>query len=96
MPIAAADNALHPVRSARHYSGLELASFQVTADFAKGVPAGKNLASRVNPVAQGVWELKLARPITDLAKGKRTVAVMDKQGNISRIERTFSAIASRP
>ncbi len=35
----------------------------------------------------GVWELKLARAITELSAGKLTVAVKDRQGNVTRIER---------
>jgi hypothetical protein len=42
-----------------------------------------------------VWELKLGKPITDLAKGKLTVSVKDRQGNVSRIERTFSVGAAK-
>jgi hypothetical protein len=40
-------------------------------------------------VHEGVWQLKLATPITDLPKGQLTVSVKDKQGNVSRIERTL-------
>jgi hypothetical protein len=71
-------------------SGLDLKSFAVTADFAlDGVPAGTNLAPRFRPVAQGVWELRLARPLSALERGRLTVSVRDHQGNLSRIERTF-------
>ena len=74
-----------------YYSGLDLDSFTVTADFlVDGVPAGQNLASRFKPASHGVWELALAKPVTGLPKGKLTVSVKDRQGNISRIERTFS------
>jgi hypothetical protein len=55
-----------------------------------GTPAGTNLASKFKLKTQGVWELPLAKPITDLAKGKLTVSVKDRQGNVARIERTFS------
>ena len=37
----------------------------------------------------GVWEWTLARPLTDLPKGKLTVSVKDRQGNLTRIERTI-------
>jgi hypothetical protein len=74
-----------------YYSGLDADSFEVTADFpVDGVEAGKNLAAKFKPKSDGVWELKLARPITDLERGKLTVSVKDRQGNTSRIERTFS------
>ena len=74
-----------------YYSGLECASFEVVADFpVDGTAAGEDLAARFTRVAKGVWELKLAKPITDLPKGKMTVSVKDRQGNVSRIERRFS------
>jgi hypothetical protein len=74
-----------------YYTGLDMKSFEVVADFAlDGVPAGQNLASKFRPKSQGVWELPLAQPLTDLKRGTIIVAVRDRQGNTSRIERTFS------
>jgi hypothetical protein len=74
-----------------YYTGLEMDSFQVIADFpVDGTQAGKNLASKFKPKAQGVWELQLTRPIQQLRKGKLSVSVKDRQGNIASIERTFS------
>src|SRR5262249_17344956 len=53
-----------------YYSGLDADSFEVIADFpVDGVEAGKNLAPKFKPKSEGVWELKLTRPITDLARG---------------------------
>ena len=52
--------------------------------------AGQNLASKFQAKSPGVWEWTLARPVTDLPKGKLTVSVRDRQGNVTRIERTFS------
>jgi hypothetical protein len=72
-------------------SGLDMKTFRVTADFAiDGVAAGENLAERFRPKSQGVYELRLDKPVTKLARGRVTVSVADKQGNISRVERTFS------
>jgi hypothetical protein len=72
-------------------SGLDLDTFQVTADFRlDGVPAGKNLARKFQPKGDGVWELRLAAPLAAVARGKLTIAIKDRQGNTSRIERTFS------
>jgi hypothetical protein len=74
-----------------YFSGLDLDSFRVTADFAiDGVPAGTNLAAKFKAKTQGVWEWKLAKPITGLARGRMVVSVKDRQGNIGRIERTFA------
>jgi hypothetical protein len=73
------------------YTGIDPESLTVTADFAiDGVPAGENLAAKFQPISEGVFELKLATPITDLATGALTTSIKDRQGNITRIERTFS------
>src|SRR5262245_6158268 len=76
-----------------YYTGLDMDSFLVNADFAiDGMPAGENLAKKFKPLADSRWELQLTQAITDLPKGKLTVAVKDKQGNVTRIERTFSVV----
>src|SRR5208282_740190 len=62
------------------YCGLDQASFQVTADFAvDGVATGQNLAPKFQSISPGVWELKLAAPLS-VASGKLTVAVKNCQG----------------
>ena len=72
-------------------SGLDPASLSVVADFAAdGARAGQNLAARFKSTAPGVLEWKLATPLL-IKKGKLTVGVKDRQGNMTRIERTFSA-----
>jgi hypothetical protein len=72
-------------------TGLDLDTFQVTADFSLGgVPAGENLARNFQAQGDGVWELRLAAPVAPLARAKLTIAIKDRQGNTSRIERTFS------
>jgi hypothetical protein len=72
-------------------SGLDMDSFHVTADFpVPGFEAGSNLAPLFSATAPGVWELKLDEPIERLLQGRLTVAVKDRQGNLTRIERTFS------
>ncbi len=73
-------------------TGLDPAGFTVTADFGvNGSAAGENLVPHFKPLSQGVWELRLAKPIKDLPHGRLTVAVKDRQGNVTRIERSFSA-----
>jgi hypothetical protein len=77
-------------------SGLDRDSLRMTADFdLDGVKAGQNLAARLRPKSPGVWELKLSRPITELPRGKLEVSVKDRQGNLTRIERTFSVGVKR-
>jgi hypothetical protein len=74
-----------------YYSGLDIDSFSVIADFPlDGVPAGQDLAKRFKARADSVWELTLATPITDLPQGKLTVSVKDRQGNTTKLERVFS------
>jgi hypothetical protein len=74
-----------------YYSGLNMNTFGVYADFpVDETPAGANLAGKFQPVTQGVWELRLRTPITELSQGMLTVLVRDWQGNWSRIERSFS------
>jgi hypothetical protein len=74
-----------------YYTGLSAESFTVTASFAvNGVAAGENLAAKFKPSSQGVWELKLASPLRALPNSQIVVSVKDRQGNTSRIERTFS------
>jgi hypothetical protein len=66
-------------------------TFAVIADFALGGAAsGQNLAAKFRPRTQGVWEWVLEPPVTELARATLTVSVQDRQGNTSRIERTFS------
>jgi hypothetical protein len=73
------------------YAGLDEMSLEVVADFAvDGVAAGQNLRSRFKKTAPGVWELPLAQPL-NLPRGFLKVSVKDRQGNITRIERIFSA-----
>src|SRR5262249_21693661 len=72
-------------------TGLDMDSFTVTADFpVEGVPASKNLADKFQALPGSRWELKLSKPIPDMAAGKVIVSIKDKQGNITKIERTFS------
>src|SRR3954454_25289625 len=74
-----------------YYTGLDRGSFQVVADFPlDGAAAGQNLASNFKVKSPGVWEWTLGKPLTDLPKGKLTVSVRDRQGNVTRIERTFA------
>jgi hypothetical protein len=71
-------------------TGLDADSLQVVADFAlDGTAAGENLAPKFKPKSPGVWELTLSKPLGALARGRLTVSVKDRQGNTTRVERTF-------
>jgi hypothetical protein len=58
------------------------------------VKPGDNLAARFKARSDGVHELQLATPIKSLDRGTLTVAVRDRQGNVTRIERTISVGAA--
>jgi hypothetical protein len=76
-----------------YHTGLDLDSFTVVADFpVDGVPAGENLAQKFKALPDSRWELTLAQPLKDSRRAKLTVAVKDRQGNVSSIERTFSVV----
>ena len=63
----------------------------MTADFPiDDVAAGENLAEKFKANGGGVWELKLAKPIANLARGNLTVSIADGQGNETKIVRTFA------
>lgn len=69
-----------------YYSGLDLTSLSVTFDFAvDDAKPNVNLAERFKPVTQGVWELKLAKPIASMDRGTLTVVVRDRQGNTTKL-----------
>ncbi len=77
------------------FTGLQPDSFTVTTDFVvNGVEPGQNLASGFKQRSSGVWELKLAEPLTKLARGTLTVHVKDRQGNRTQLDRTFSVSKS--
>ncbi len=74
-----------------YYTGLDMDSFTVTADFEiAGVPAGKNLAPAFRQVSPGVYALELKPGLTSLSRGLLDVAIKDRQGNQTRLRRTFS------
>ena len=73
-----------------YYTGLDVKSLEVTADFAiDGIATGQNLAGKFTSKYLGVWEWALTKPLSDLPRGTIVVAVRDRQGNVTRIERTF-------
>jgi len=73
------------------YTGLAADSFTVTVDVEiGGAAAGEDLAPRFKELPGNRWEWRLARPIDRLDLATLTVSVKDRQGNTSRIERTFS------
>jgi hypothetical protein len=73
-----------------YYTGLDMKTFKVVADFPlAGAAPGVDLAPKFESRGDGVWELRLPAQLTDVSHGKLTVSINDRQGNMSRIERTF-------
>jgi hypothetical protein len=73
-----------------YYTGLDMESFTVTADFEiDAAAAGENLASKFKSRTPGVWEMILANPVKKLAGGLLTVSIKDRQGNVTKIERAI-------
>jgi hypothetical protein len=91
-PQAGANEAFERILIGAHdYGGLDRESLSVVADFGiDGVEAGKNLASRFKEISSGIWELKFEKPMR-VTLGKLLVTIRDRQGNTTRIERTFWA-----
>ena len=74
-----------------YYSGLDLSSLSVRASFAIGSKlAGTELAPFFFETADHVWTMTVAPALTELPNGVITVSIRDNQGNITRIERSFS------
>jgi hypothetical protein len=74
-----------------YYTGLDEGTLRVAADFpVDGAVPGTDLSARLATMSQGVWELRLDRPIRELQRGVLTVSVKDREGNETKIERTFS------
>jgi hypothetical protein len=75
-------------------TGLDESSFRATADFPLGgAKPGEDLSGRFKEKGDGVREWTLPAPVKDLKRGTLTVSVKDRQGNESRIVRTFSVKA---
>jgi hypothetical protein len=72
-------------------TGLNESSLTVTADFAiNGIPAGENLAGKFTGLPGNRWELNLNGSLGNDQDAILTVSIKDGQGNITRLQRTFS------
>lgn len=83
------------VGAADGYSGLAPGSLSIWADFVvAGRPPGSELVDLFQEVADGVWVQALAAPLPPLVERKLTVQVADNQGNVTRVEQSFSTLAA--
>jgi hypothetical protein len=74
-----------------YYTGLDLESFIVLADFElNGKRTTQNLAPQFTDLGDGRWELRLDPPLTNLKDARIAVSIRDQEGNTTSIERTFS------
>lgn len=80
-----------------YYSGLDRASLSVKANFAvNGRAAGTELATLLAEAGDHIWTMPVIPKITNLKDAVITVTVRDTQGNITRIERSFSIGSTTP
>jgi hypothetical protein len=74
-----------------YYSGLDVQSLSVKANFdLNGTRAGTELAPLFAQTGDHIWTLPVNPAITNLRRGELTVSIKDKQGNITKIVRSFS------
>ncbi|MDB5337316.1 MAG: hypothetical protein JWN70_2935, partial [Planctomycetaceae bacterium] len=74
-----------------YLTGLDQQSLSVVANFeVDGIQPGENLAPKFKALPESRWEFVLAKPIAKLDHGELTVSVKDRQGNTSKIKRSFS------
>lgn len=77
------------------YSGVDLATLSVKADFAvAGRPAGAELADLAMAVDDGVYAIDLGTALPPAAGRHLWVEVADVQGNVTRVARTFSTLGA--
>jgi hypothetical protein len=74
-----------------YYSGLDVSSLSVKANFdLSGKRVGTELAPLFAQTGDHIWTLPVNPAIANLRRGELTVSVKDKQGNITKIVRSFS------
>ncbi|MCC6850135.1 MAG: hypothetical protein IT294_16690 [Deltaproteobacteria bacterium] len=72
-------------------SGLAAGSLSITADVSiAGREPGAELADLATAAGDGIWSVALTPPLVDVASAHLRVAVADRQGNVTRVDRRFS------
>jgi hypothetical protein len=78
------------------YSGIDVSSLSVTADVPiSGRGPGSDLAKMGSFVGDGIFSIPLAKPVTQLDRGRLTVKVRDRQGNLTTQVVRFSVGRAR-
>jgi hypothetical protein len=77
------------------YSGVDLATLSVKADFpVAGRPPGTELADLAAAVDDGVYAIDLGTALPLAAGRQLWVEVADVEGNVTRVARTFSTLGA--
>ncbi len=76
------------------HTGLDMSTLSVSADFAvAGRAPGSELADLAAGVGDGIYSIALDAPITVLDTTHVRAEIADQQGNITRVDRSFSVNA---
>ena len=68
------------------YSGLDLSTLSITTIVAiNGRTAGEELSDLAQQVGEGIYEIVLASPLTQINEAHLFAAVSDQQGNVMRV-----------
>jgi len=74
-------------------SGVDMSAFSVKASFAvAGRTPGTELADLAQATADGVWTIPLGQPLRMGLEGELNVEVADRQGNVTRVKRSFRTV----
>jgi hypothetical protein len=77
-------------------SGVDLATLSVLGSFEIGCQTPvKQLASQAVEVDDGIYEIQLPSSVRNATGGWVNVSVKDRQGNVTRVQRTFGSAAAR-
>lgn len=73
------------------YSGALTRTLSITSTLTiNGRAPGAQLADLAVPVGDGIFQIALTTPITNVQNARMVASVKDGQGNITRVDRTFS------
>jgi predicted CXXCH cytochrome family protein len=78
-----------------YYSGLDRRSLSVKANFpVNGERVGAELASLFTETGDHIWTMQINPALTSLPSGEITISIKDKQGNLTRLVRSFSIVTA--
>jgi hypothetical protein len=78
-----------------YYSGLDIRSLSVRTNFTvNGKRAGVELAPLFTQTGDYIWTMPVSPAITGMQGGEIIVSIRDRQGNLTRIVRSFSIVGT--